>query len=319
MKFIKLTLFICVLASFAEVCLGAETTHNTNSMDVIRRRDVIYGRKYGMALTMDVFAPKNAKSIGVLWIVSGSGRSDHTKIDRPSYRKRIGILLNKGYTVFAVVHSSAPRFTLQDMAEDIHRAVRFVRLSSDEFRIDPDRIGIAGASAGGALSLLVGTSGKEGDPNSVDPVERVSSNVQAVGCFFAPTDWLNIDGKGTNVIDFQKMKYGFVDPSFEFYDFNPNRQTYRIITEQTRIKELLKELSPISHVTEDDAPTLIIHGDADPFIPFQQSLRLIERLEKASVPSKLITRKGKGHGWTDWEEDVVLIADWFDRHLKISK
>jgi dipeptidyl aminopeptidase/acylaminoacyl peptidase len=205
------------------------------------------------------------------------------------------------------------------MAGDIHRAVRFVRFHANDFRIDPDHIGIAGASAGGGLSLLVGTSGKEGDPNNADPVDRASSRVQAVGSFFAPTDWLNIDGNGTNVIDFQKTKYGFVDPSFVFYDFDPNRQTYRIITAHHRIRELLRELSPISHVTGDDAPTLIIHGDADPFIPFQQSIRLIDRLKKAGVPSKLITRKGKGHGWTDWEEDVALIADWFDRHLTISK
>jgi dipeptidyl aminopeptidase/acylaminoacyl peptidase len=205
------------------------------------------------------------------------------------------------------------------MAEDIHRAVRFVRFRAGEFHIDPNLIGIAGASAGGSLSLLVGTSGKKGDPNNADPVERVSSKVQAVGSFFAPVDWLNIDGNGTNVIDFQKTKYGFVDPSFEFYHFEQDRQTYRIITDQTRIGELLRGLSPLSHVTEDDAPTIIIHGDADPFVPFQQSSHMIDRLEKAGVPSKLITRKGKGHGWTDWENDVTLIADWFDIHLKKTR
>jgi acetyl esterase/lipase len=288
-------------------------------MEFARRRDVIYGRKHGMSLTMDVFTPGNAKGIDVLWVISGSGRSDHTKIDKPSYRKRIRILLNKGYTVFAVVHSSAPKFVLQDMAKDIHRAVRFVRFHANDFHIDPGRIGIAGASAGGCLSLLVGTSGKEGDPNNIDPIERVSSKVQAVGCFFAPTDWLDIDGQGTNVIDFQKTKYGFVDPSFVFYDFDQNRQTYRIITDEKKIQEHLKEYSPISHVTEDDAPIIIIHGDGDPFVPFQQSRRMIDRLEKAGVPSKLIARKGKKHGWPNWEGDVTLIADWFDEQLDTLK
>jgi dipeptidyl aminopeptidase/acylaminoacyl peptidase len=289
------------------------------SIEFTRKRDVIYGRKHGMALTMDVFTPENAKGIGVLWVVSGSGRSDHTKIDTPSYRERIQILLNKGYTVFAVVHSSAPRFVLQEMAEDIHRAVRFVRFHADEFHVDPNRIGIAGASAGGSLSLLVGTSGNEGNPNHVDPVERVSSKVQAVGSFFAPTDWLDFDGKGTDVLDFQKAKYGSVDPSFVFYDFDENQQIYRIITDKKQIRKHLKEYSPISHVTRDDAPTVIVHGDADPFIPFQQSRRMINRLEKAGIPSKLITRKGKGHGWTNWERDVTLIADWFDKQLDTSK
>ncbi|MBN2313117.1 MAG: prolyl oligopeptidase family serine peptidase [Sedimentisphaerales bacterium] len=319
MKSTHVNLLLCVLLSFEAVCFSVEATHDTQTVEFARRCDVIYGRKYGMSLTMDVFTPENAKGIGILWVVSSSGRSDPTKIDKPSYRKCIQIFLNNGYTVFAVVHSSAPRFVLQDMVKDIHRAVRFVRFHANDFHIDPDHIGIAGASAGGWLAHLVGTNSTKGDPNNVDLVERVSSKIQVVGCFFPPTNWLDFDGQGTNVIDFQKTKYGFADPSFEFYDFDQDRQMYRIITDQKRIQELLKELSPISHVTEDDAPTLIIHGDADPFIPFRQSRRLIDRLENAGVPSKLITREGKGHGWTNWEKDVELVTGWFDQQLGTSK
>ncbi|MHC4725871.1 MAG: prolyl oligopeptidase family serine peptidase [Planctomycetota bacterium] len=318
MKSIQLKILMCIVISLAEICLGKQITGDSQSLDFTRWHDVIYGRKHGMALTMDVFTSEKAKGIGVIWVVSGSGRSDIKRIDKPSYQKCIQTLVNRGYTVFAVVHSSAPRFTLQDMVPDIHRAVRFIRFQAIDFGVNASQIGIVGASAGGGLSLLLGTAGKEGDPNNVDPVERFSSKVQAVGSFFAPTDWLDFDNKGTNILDFQKTKYGSVDPSFVFHEFDENKQIYRLITDRKRIIEQLKDCSPIIHVSRDDAPTIIVHGDADPFIPFHQSKRMINSLTKAGVPSKLVTRESKGHGWTNWERDVTLIADWFDVHLRMA-
>ena len=91
-----------------------------------------------------------------------------------------------------------------------------MRCHAKEFGIDADRIGMAGASAGGTLALLMGTTGQDGDTSHADPVERVSSGVQAVGCFFGPSDWLNFDGKGTDARTFQKETYGSIDPSFLF-------------------------------------------------------------------------------------------------------
>jgi acetyl esterase/lipase len=317
-KSIKLKVLMCIAISLTEICPRKHIKGDTQSMDFTRQQDVIYGRKHGMALTMDVFTPEQAKGIGIIWVVSGSGRSDIKRIDKPSYKKCIQTLVNRGYTVFAVVHSSAPRFTLQDMVPDIHRAVRFIRFQAADFGINAGQIGIVGASAGGGLSLLLGTASKEGDPNNVDPVERVSSKVQATGSFFGPTDWLDFDNKGTNILDFQKTRYGSVDPSFVFHEFDENKQIYRLITDRKHIIEQLKDFSPIMHVSQDDAPTIIVHGDADPFIPIHQSRRMINSLTKAGVPSKLITRKSKGHGWMNWEKDITLIADWFDVHLRMA-
>ncbi len=297
-------------------CRAAQATENANASEYARQRDVVYGRKCGMALTMDVFTPKNANGIGVLWVISSGGRSSAERIDSPSRQKCFRTLLGKGYTVFAVVHSSAPRFTLQDMVPDIHRAVRFVRCRAQDFRIDARQLGIVGASAGGALALLMGTTGRAGDPNHADPVERTSSKVHAVGCFFGPSDWLNFDGQGTDVLAFQKTRYGAVDPSFVFYDTDPKQQTRSEITDKEKIQVLLKEYSPIAHVTGDDAPTLIIHGEADPFVPIRQSTRFVHRLQENHVPCRLVVKPGQGHGWDGWEDDTALTADWFDTHLR---
>src|SRR5258708_39480058 len=78
----------------------------------------------------------------------------------------------------------------------MHRAVRFVRSRADQYRIDPERIGMTGASAGGHLSLMLGTTGTAGNSEAKDPVDRFSSRVQAVACFYPPTDFLNYGEPG---------------------------------------------------------------------------------------------------------------------------
>ena len=164
--------------------------------DVKRTEDVIYGRKFGTALTMDVFQPAKPNGAAVIFCVSGGWFSAHDLINTGFAAE----LLKRGYTVFAVVHGSQPKFTIPEVLQDMHRAVRYIRSHATDYGIDPDRIGISGASAGGHLSLMQGTAGTPGDPEAKDPVDRESSRVQAVGCFFPPTDFLNYGQPGENAI-----------------------------------------------------------------------------------------------------------------------
>ena len=120
------------------------------------RQEVTYGRKYGTALTMDVFSPKkDANGAGVIFVVSGGWYSDHNAIGGavPLY---IQPLIDKGYTVFAVVHGSNPKFAIPEMLDDMHRSVRFIRRNAKDYGIDPNRLGVTGGSAGGHISLMLG-------------------------------------------------------------------------------------------------------------------------------------------------------------------
>src|SRR5262245_27222968 len=111
-----------------------------------RVEDVIYGRKFGTALTLDVFTPKEtANGAGIIWVVSGGWFSSHDFVNAGF----ISEYLKRGYTVFAVVHGSQPKFTIPEVLEDMHRSVRFIRSRAEHYKIDPNRIGITGASAGG--------------------------------------------------------------------------------------------------------------------------------------------------------------------------
>jgi acetyl esterase/lipase len=275
-----------------------------------RQEDVIYGRKYGTALTMDVFTPRqNPNGLGVIFVVSGGWFSAHEAISVGFVQE----FLNRGYTVFAVVHGSQPKFTIPEILGDMHRAVRFIRSRAAGYKIDPARIGIFGGSAGGHLSLMQGTAGAAGQPDAKDPVDRESSRVQAVACFFPPTDFLNYGKEGEIALG-RGVLASFRAP-FDFRELDKSINAFVPVTDETKILEIGRQISPVYQVSADDPPTLIFHGDADKLVPIQQSELMIARLKEAGVTAELVVKPGAAHGWPDLAQDLAKFADWFDKYL----
>jgi acetyl esterase/lipase len=296
--------------------LGSAAGAQAAAPEPTRQSDVIYGRKFGTALTLEVFTPATRNGLGALWVVSSSGRSSREQTLQDSFERRIAPLLAHGYTVFAVIPGSAPIFNVQDQVSDVRRAVRFVRHRAAELGIDGQRLGISGSSAGGLLALVVAMQEQDRGPITDDAVEGESSAVQAAGCLFPPTDLLNYGGPAQTIVDLMLKREGRVDPTFQFYDLDPKGGTRRSITAGEDVIRMLKEYSPVTHVTPGDPPTLLVHGDQDKAVPVQQSRALIERLGDANVPARLVVREGMGHAYPGWEADAGLIADWFDAHLR---
>ncbi len=262
-------------------------------------KDVIYGHKEGVALTMDVFKPAKPNGAGILWMVSGGWVSNYNNINA-AYAAPF---LARGYTVFEVVHGSTPRFPVVEILKDIRRAARFVRFHAAEYGIDPNKLGISGGSSGGHLSLMTAAMGDDGDANAKDPVDRVSSRIQAVACFFPPTDFLNFGKPGVHAIDVPMLAV-----------FRPAFAVPAGATDADKEK-LGRDLSPIWQVGAKMPPTLIIHGDADPLVPLQQSQIFIDKLKELKVENKLIVRPGKGHSWPGIEKDLDVFLDWYDKYL----
>jgi acetyl esterase/lipase len=308
--------FVVVSALSAIGAPGRDTGAQTGPVEYSRQSDVIYGRKFGLALTMEIFAPARPNGVGVVWVVSSNGNSSREQTLQASFERRISPLLERGYTLFAVVHGTSPAFQVQDYVQDARRGVRFVRHHADKFGVDGQQLGIAGSSSGGLIALMVAVTGKEGDAASDDPIERASSRVQAVGCFFPPTDLLNFGETSQNILDLMRQRSGNVDPSFHFYDVDARTGVRTLITERERALSMLREVSPVAHVTVDDPPTILVHGDQDRAVPLQQSRLLIDRLNMMKVAARLVVREGKGHAWSGWESDSRLLADWFDVHLR---
>ncbi len=285
------------------LCLACVATaalaQSTNALPFTRVEDVIYGRKSGTALTLDVFRPAKTNGFGIVMMVSGGWFSSHEGISPAMFQP----LLNRGYTVFAVVHGSQPKFTITEIVPDIHRAIRFIRHHAAEYGIDPNQLGITGGSAGGHLSLTMAVQGGLGDPNAKDVLDRESSAVQCVACFFPPTDFLNYSQPGEDAVGVGTLK------NYKAA-FGPRSDTAE------ERQKLGREISPIYFVRSNQPPVLIIHGDADKLVPIYQAEKFVERSQAAGATARLIVRPGKDHGWPELIKDEDIFADWFDEHLR---
>jgi len=277
--------------------------------------EVTYGRKDGMALTMNVLTPKaKTNNRAIILAVSAGMRSNFDMALEWSASIAQPYLM-KGYTVFEVCHGSAPKYNNIEIVNDLHRAVRFIRYNAAKYSIDPNKLGMTGASSGGYLSLMMGTTGFEPDPTAKDPVDRVPGNVQAVACFFPPTDFLNFGTPGK--VSLGTGQLAEFRAAFEFSKWNPLERRFELITDQTKLLEIGRQISPIYHVTAQAAPTLIAHGDADELIPLQQSQSFIQELKGLNVPCDLMIKQGGTHkAWPDILNYVVAFSDWFDKYLK---
>lgn len=308
------------LSLFALLLLISATQINAQETETITQEEVIYGRKHGMALTMVVLKPKTSNGKGIISVVSGNWMSSYSAMEK-WFMDAAKPFTDNGYTVFLTMHGSNPRFDISEAANDIKRAVQYVRYNADKFNIDPDHIGITGASSGGHLSLVIGTSDDTKNLESEDPIARVSSKVQAVAVFYPPTDFLNwgqIGGYMNYLEHSDVMAQSGVLGALKINELNEVKFVYEAIDDPVKLKEVSKSLSPAHLITNDDAPTYIIHGDKDATVPLQQSQILQEKFDSIKLPLSLIVKPGAEHGWENMNEDRKAFVKWFDKYLFLN-
>ena len=256
--------------------------------------DVVYGHKDGLALTMDVYRPKGTPSGGaVLFLVSGGwvSRWGPPEQARPLFAP----YLEAGHLDFAERHGSSPRYTIPEAVGDVRRAVRFVRSNAARFGVDAERLGVLGMSAGGHLSLMLATTGDEGNPRAQDVVERESSRVASVAALVPPTD-LRV----------------------AVWESPESLPAYRAFPALDLPMAKAKEHSPVVHASADDAPALVIMGGKDELVPPRHGEWIAAAYEKAGAAHKLIVLPEAGHGLDgagNREKVVAEVVRWFDRHL----
>jgi acetyl esterase/lipase len=266
--------------------------------------NVVYGMYSGAALLLDVYKPTSPNGHGIIY-VSGSGWTAPLAYSAPELKTNsqsqlyAKALARGGYTVFAVNHRALPRFRYPGPVEDVQRAVRFIRHHARRYGIRADRIGASGGSSGGHLVSMLGTHDGKGNSNDPDPVERESAKVQCVVARAAPVDFLT--GNNANFL------LGMAKPLPEAKD-SVEYRTY-------------VEASPVTYITPDDPPFLLMHGDQDEQVNYSQSEEMESRLKAAGVTVKLLRITGAAHGPTfpgavnppDYLGEMVR---WFDTYLR---
>jgi acetyl esterase/lipase len=232
-------------------------------------RDVVYRTVESMPLHLDVdLPPAGEGSFPALLLVHGGAWMHGDKHD---VRELATGFAAKGYACFSIEYRLAPAHRWPAQIDDCVAAVQFVRAEAERFQVDPKRIGALGFSAGGHLVALLGTLDERADPKSAEPLQRQSSRVQCVVDFFGPA------------ILARKPEHDF--------DTRPPPKLFGDAPDSA-----YAAASPLTLVSADDAPFLLVHGDADTLVPVQQSILLDEALRKAGVASELIVLEGAGHG-----------------------
>jgi len=245
-------------------------------------RDIVYGHKDGMGLLMDVYRPdENANGAGVAYVVSASFNS--TRRLQQAVEDNFTKYLDAGFTVFAVRHGSVPRYTIPDAYRDVTQAMEFIGANAQDFGVDARRVGIFGGSAGGLLALLVGLA-----DTTLDGEDRLFRPA-AVVAFFA----------GSRV----PRDYPPARNRSPATDFDP---------------ALDAAVSPVNHVSANDPPVLLVHGDADERVPIGESELMHEALKNAGVVTEFVVIKDGPHGGFSGEgkqiADSALLA-WFEKYL----
>ncbi len=264
-------------------------------------RDVTYCTQDDTALKLDLYLSKRTSAALSPVVVNVHGGSwsggDKTASETAS---DIPELLARGYVVAAVNYRHAPKSKFPAQLQDVKCAVRFLRAHAAQYRLDPQRIGAWGCSAGGHLVSMLGVTDPQAGYDDIGEYRAYSSRIQAAVPMAAPGD-------------------------LTLYDITTRADMLaRVFGVTTNINPVLIKASPITYVSRDDPPFLLFAGDKDPVISIKQSETLLQHLNNVGVPAQLVVVQNAAHCFPpstpplvpSREEMSQLIGDFFDQTLR---
>ncbi len=256
----------------------AQTTENVDSTykpveypdGFSAQLNVVYTKVKEWEGKMDIYLPpKTNKPTPVVINIHGGGWNHGVKESQTSFNT----FFKMGYAVANIEYRLTGQATAPAAVEDTRCALIYVIKNSKELNINIDKIVIMGGSAGGHLALMGGLLGND---------NRFDGNCPAVE---------NI--KVAAIID----KYGIADVWDWGYGPNINSKSAKNwLGDKAKDEAFAKSVSPITYVTKKSPPTFIVHGDADPTVPYQQSVALDQKFVDAGVKTQFITVEGGLHG-----------------------
>lgn len=266
--------------------------------------NITYGKADDTELKLDLARPDGDGPFPAIVFIHGGGWAGG---NRQIYRGQIQEAAKRGYVAATITYrlmkfdndkkettTATPIFPAQ--IHDAKAAIRWLRANASKYQVDPNRIGVTGASAGGHLSLLVGLTDPsaklEGDSGTPDQ----SSRVQAVVNVFGPTEMTSCHKKSSVAWIFRLFLGGTPEETPDAH----------------------KAASPLTYVSKDDPPVLTLHGDLDELVPIEQATMLDEKMKAVGASHTLVILKGQGHGFAGEHHQKADKATWdfFAEHLK---
>ena len=259
--------------------------------------DVEYAQIDGQALKLDLHTPQAANSPLIVYVHGGAWRAG-SKTDVP-----IAKLLDHGFAIASVDYRLSTQAVFPAMIHDIKAAIRFLRAKSALYHINTTRIAIIGSSAGGHLAALTGvTNGSRELEGKIGEHPDQSSDVQCIVSFFGASNLQTILSQSTEFG--LRMRV----PALQLL----------LGGQPSEKSDLAKLASPVAQLDKNDPPLLLIHGDADPQMPPEQSLEFAKACEAMKLPVQLIMLPGSKHGGAEFYDDARtdIVAGFLQKHLR---
>jgi acetyl esterase/lipase len=290
---------LCVWSVIAlcQVTVGLTTVAGEDRFEVKVSRDIEFAKIDDVSLKLDLYQPVGAESPPlVVWVHGGAWRAG-SKDSMP-----LVALVKRGYAIASVDYRLSPVAKFPAQIHDCKAAIRFLRANAKHYGYDASEIGIAGSSAGGHLVAEIGvTNGHSKLEGTVGEHPDQSSSVQAIVDYYGPTNFLTILKQST-----------------------PHGLSVRVPALQLLLGSqpegnaaLAKLASPVFHVDRNDPPLLMIHGDADPQVPINQSHELHGRYKELCLPVRLEVIHGGAHGGPQFYDEtrINLVDEFLTKHL----
>lgn len=279
--FIKALLFLCLLSSTAV----ADT-----------QTDIEYARIADLSLKLDLHRPQAENPPLIVYVHGGAWRAG-SKSDVPIYD-----LVAQGFAIASVDYRLSTQAQFPVQARDIKAAIRYLRANAARLHINTSKIAIAGSSAGGHLAALVGvTNGQKELEGKVGEHLDQSSDIACIISLYGASNLQTILGQSTEHglevrVPALKLLLGGL----------PNQQP-----------DLAKLASPVAHLDKADPPLLLIHGDADPQMPPQQSEEFAKAYQAAGLTVTHLVLPGSLHGGSEFydEERTRIMSEFLKKHL----
>jgi acetyl esterase len=280
------TFFMKIITlSFAYILLLGMLSLGAGAADF---KDVEYAQASGVHLTLDAHIPDGAGPFLTAILVHGGGWIAGDKQQYITYLFKP--LADAGIAWFSINYRLAPQFKFPADADDVEAAIRFVKANAAKYKVDPKRIALIGESAGGHLVAYVGARNR--------PDSRVAAVVSMYG-----------------IHDFIAAAVAWKPVPHEILDL------FGIQAVDVESAPTLIKASPVTYISPDMPPFLLIHGSQDRDVPYAQSVEMCSKMKEAGARCQLITVKGAPHGMDHWEPHPEFhwykkaLIDWLQKTL----
>jgi len=262
------------------------------------RPDLTYASYGARSLKVDLFLPRQgAGPFPAVVYIHGGGWSGGSKI---AFRRQAAHMGNKGFVGACIEYRLSGEAQFPAALHDAKAAVRWLRAHAKEFRVNPDRIGAAGGSAGGHLAAMLGTTQDIAEFEGAGGNAGHSSKVRAVAAFNPALDLVSFGQRGPD--NAQNAVSRFLGGPYKDHE------------------ALWAKASPLTHTSKQSAAFLLLHGTGDTTVPYQQSVDMMNKLKAAGVHAEIFTAEGAGHGFFNrppwYEPSLKRMGEFLTRMLR---